>query len=231
MGLRHYLPSTGRFLSTDPVAGGSRNAYEYVCGDPVNSFNLDGRCRTIRWLWSSACRPSGSYREVAHAYIALAACVIPGTFYKGGRGGSAWGQAGWKVSKRVAKIGWKGCRATGASAAHESVAKSGETVGPRPSAATGTISRRQADSGVTAPTTGERGDTTPCVPSSTSGTADCRGPHVVVSPADGTGRGESFKPVGATAHRRPSVPSVRSSTSMFGTPARSGARPVKLELT
>jgi RHS repeat-associated protein len=43
MGVRLYNPTTGRFLSTDPIAGGSCNDYEYVCANPVNAFDLDGR--------------------------------------------------------------------------------------------------------------------------------------------------------------------------------------------
>ncbi|MFG2948477.1 RHS repeat-associated core domain-containing protein [Streptomyces adustus] len=43
MGVRLYDPATGRFLSIDPVAGGSANAYEYCAGDPINKFDLDGR--------------------------------------------------------------------------------------------------------------------------------------------------------------------------------------------
>ncbi|MFF3381316.1 DNRLRE domain-containing protein [Streptomyces sp. NPDC002680] len=46
MGVRLYDPATGRFLSTDPVAGGNANAYEYVNGDPLNRYDLDGR-----WGW------------------------------------------------------------------------------------------------------------------------------------------------------------------------------------
>lgn len=42
MGVRSYIPSLGRFLQTDPVAGGSCNAYDYVCQDPVNKFDLEG---------------------------------------------------------------------------------------------------------------------------------------------------------------------------------------------
>ncbi|MER5790382.1 RHS repeat-associated core domain-containing protein [Streptomyces sp. NPDC001980] len=47
MGVRLYNPSLGRFLSTDPLPGGSANAYDYCSGDPVNRLDLDGR-----WSWS-----------------------------------------------------------------------------------------------------------------------------------------------------------------------------------
>jgi RHS repeat-associated protein len=42
MGVRSYVPTLGRFLQTDPVKGGSANAYEYGFGDCVNNFDLDG---------------------------------------------------------------------------------------------------------------------------------------------------------------------------------------------
>lgn len=44
MGVRLYAPTLGRFLTTDPVEGGSANDYDYVAGDPVNVLDLDGRC-------------------------------------------------------------------------------------------------------------------------------------------------------------------------------------------
>ncbi|WSJ47841.1 DNRLRE domain-containing protein [Streptomyces sp. NBC_01317] len=47
MGARLYNPVTGRFLQTDPVTGGSCNAYDYVCGDPVNMVDLDGRMAAL----------------------------------------------------------------------------------------------------------------------------------------------------------------------------------------
>jgi RHS repeat-associated protein len=43
MGVRSYVPSLGRFISTDPVAGGSANSYDYANADPVNQFDLSGR--------------------------------------------------------------------------------------------------------------------------------------------------------------------------------------------
>ena len=59
MGVRSYVPALGRFLSPDPVPGGSANAYEYAGGDPVNNFDLTGekcvgsnrsvrRCKQVR---------------------------------------------------------------------------------------------------------------------------------------------------------------------------------------
>jgi RHS repeat-associated protein len=46
MGVRSYVPAMGRFLTPDPVCGGSANAYEYANGDPVNNLDLTGeRCR------------------------------------------------------------------------------------------------------------------------------------------------------------------------------------------
>jgi RHS repeat-associated protein len=46
MGVRSYVPAMGRFVSTDPVMGGSANAYDYANADPVNQFDLRGE-------WSS----------------------------------------------------------------------------------------------------------------------------------------------------------------------------------
>jgi RHS repeat-associated protein len=43
MGARVFDSTTGRFLQRDPVAGGSCNDYDYVCGDPVNATDLSGR--------------------------------------------------------------------------------------------------------------------------------------------------------------------------------------------
>ena len=42
---RPYVMGLGRFLSVDPVEGGSDNDYDYVGGDPVNAFDLDGLCK------------------------------------------------------------------------------------------------------------------------------------------------------------------------------------------
>lgn len=42
MGARTYVPQLGRFLQTDPVSGGSANAYAYVFGNPVGESDPTG---------------------------------------------------------------------------------------------------------------------------------------------------------------------------------------------
>lgn len=42
MGARLYNPTSGRFLSRDPVPGGNDNTYTYP-PDPINKFDLDGQ--------------------------------------------------------------------------------------------------------------------------------------------------------------------------------------------
>ena len=45
MGARPYDPSLGRFLSVDPIEGGSLNPYDYANQDPLNGYDLDGTMR------------------------------------------------------------------------------------------------------------------------------------------------------------------------------------------
>ncbi|MFE2536882.1 RHS repeat-associated core domain-containing protein, partial [Streptomyces sp. NPDC059371] len=59
---RLYNPTTGRFLSTDPVHGGNANPYEYVTADPVNQYDLDGRSR-FSWI-------KRGWRAIPRAYRA-----------------------------------------------------------------------------------------------------------------------------------------------------------------
>jgi RHS repeat-associated protein len=42
MGVRSYAPQIGRFLSVDPVQGGSASSYDYANGDPLNQLDLTG---------------------------------------------------------------------------------------------------------------------------------------------------------------------------------------------
>lgn len=43
-GDRQYDLATGRFLTVDPIDGGSLNNYEYAGQDPINQFDLNGEC-------------------------------------------------------------------------------------------------------------------------------------------------------------------------------------------
>ena len=46
MGARPYDPTLGRFLTTDPIEGGSLNTYDYAAQDPVDGYDLAGQMAT-----------------------------------------------------------------------------------------------------------------------------------------------------------------------------------------
>jgi hypothetical protein len=77
MGVRLYNPTTGRFLSVDPIAGGNANPYEYCSGDPVNCYDLDGRqgWRKKAWNWTKRNWRNGNIVRWA-GYTATGACVV-----------------------------------------------------------------------------------------------------------------------------------------------------------
>ncbi|GII33574.1 phospholipase A2 [Planotetraspora mira] len=50
MGVRLYQPKLGRFLQTDPVDGGSANAYDYAAQAPTAKADLDGK----KWYWCTS---------------------------------------------------------------------------------------------------------------------------------------------------------------------------------
>jgi len=76
MGVRLYNATTGRFLSIDPVAGGSCNDYEYTCADPINGRDLDGKkC----WKWASGI--CGAVKKVyRHRENIVSAVAVAGLF-------------------------------------------------------------------------------------------------------------------------------------------------------
>ncbi len=70
MGYRLYNPTTGRFLSADPVPGGGANAYDYVDQDPVTVSGAAGGGSS-----GGVCR---AHRGMIATIAASAACAIPG---------------------------------------------------------------------------------------------------------------------------------------------------------
>lgn len=49
MDLRLYDPATGRFLSTDLIASGNSNAYDYCGAEPINCTDITGAFRISWW--------------------------------------------------------------------------------------------------------------------------------------------------------------------------------------
>ncbi|CAN5813671.1 hypothetical protein BH23ACT12_BH23ACT12_02670 [soil metagenome] len=97
MGARQYVPKLGRFLQVDPVEGGSCNDYDYVCGDPVNKFDLDGQI-----CWSCAAKFAWEYK---YDIVLTAAMFVPGA------GAAAVTYRAYRLT-RLAQAGVQSARAT-----------------------------------------------------------------------------------------------------------------------
>lgn len=67
MGARSYVPSLGRFLTPDPVFGGSANPYDYAFQDPINLFDLTGECTDVHG--HRLCKGKGARRELHRAIV------------------------------------------------------------------------------------------------------------------------------------------------------------------
>jgi RHS repeat-associated protein len=75
MGARVYDPTLGRFLSPDPVDGGTANNYDYAWQDPLNKTDLDGTTLDPNFNCSPSCFPFASY--LPKAYFCRVQCNDP----------------------------------------------------------------------------------------------------------------------------------------------------------
>ncbi|MEV7087785.1 DNRLRE domain-containing protein [Streptomyces sp. NPDC093085] len=101
MGVRLYDSTKGRFLSVDPVRGGSCNSYDYVCADPVNMLDLDGRMTALALVGAAGLGVSAG---TVLAIIGVAAVVaIIGLIW--------WYGKSWAIRK--VKTLWREARKSG----------------------------------------------------------------------------------------------------------------------
>jgi RHS repeat-associated protein len=104
MGLRLYSSKNGRFLSTDPVTGGSCSGYDYACADPVNKSDLSGAmtagCKTFSKSYKVY--EGGVKIQIGTIQMSVQVCVKSSGKISSSRG-SSWGDETGTASG----MGWK----------------------------------------------------------------------------------------------------------------------------
>ncbi|MFJ6105715.1 DNRLRE domain-containing protein [Streptomyces sp. NPDC092359] len=107
MGVRLYDPRIGRFLSVDPMNGGSCNAYDYACADPQNKYDTDGTY--LRERVQSNCRQDVCVRIRRICESNTGRCSLNWDFHFRKSWANSWINAGFKwyihVSNTYVKSG------------------------------------------------------------------------------------------------------------------------------
>lgn len=75
MGARPYDPAIGRLLAVDPVEGGALNNYDYAGQDPVNLYDLDGKCICLKKRVGNALRYVNKHKRQIGVLVATTVAV------------------------------------------------------------------------------------------------------------------------------------------------------------
>ncbi|MFI9321665.1 ricin-type beta-trefoil lectin domain protein [Kitasatospora aureofaciens] len=103
MGVRLYNPAAGRFLSTDPVPGGNANAYDYVYGDPINQYDLDGRF-CLKYRKGGGCAFGRTFNKVVTPVV-KARDKVTSTVSRGVSSARSWARNHPGAYHRVVNVG------------------------------------------------------------------------------------------------------------------------------
>ncbi|WP_190125523.1 RHS repeat protein [Streptomyces inusitatus] len=104
MGVRLYNPTTGRFLSADPVYGGNANSYIYPA-DPVNMYDLTGMYSVSRSWYKISVTLSKRENEAVMSGGGYAAAFLGGIKKMG-----FWGRIAYHAFLGFGTLAWLASR-------------------------------------------------------------------------------------------------------------------------